>query len=250
MSAKYSTIFISVILSILLTDSSNAACFETLPFSYKDGLLRDSTNNKKKCVAVKINPVQMIFCELPVSFEVFGKQRYSLQFQVGYIFPKYDALLQQFMLGQGHDGDATNTGIFSYRTSPFNNYGVSTKVELRKYGKSLYYGFQLMYKYCYYNKLTFTLEQGGTAFHQTESKDSNIGGIGFILGRQSKRARVVFDWYLCAGMRHRSMNIVIHEKSPYFHPQVTSSPSTSENSTSVYPFVNIGSRIGLKFGQQ
>ena len=249
MPAKCSAIFINVILFILLTGSSKAAGFETLPFSYKDVTPGDSTRDKKISGIVKINPVQVIFCEIPVSVEFFGKNRSSFQFQVGYIFPRYNALLQKLFETQGEEGDATNEGVFSYRTSPFNNHGVSTKVEFRKYGKLIYYSLQFMYKYCYYNELTYTLHSGGTTYYQTESKDSNIGGIGFVIGRQSEEARIVADWYLGAGVRYRAINVIINEITPISHPGLPTYPNTSETTTSFYPFVNMGFRIGLRFGR-
>ena len=182
--------------------------------------------------------------------EFFGANSTSFQLQVGYIFPRYNAPLQQMMEMQGEEGMATNEGIFSYRTSPYNNYGVSTKIEFRKYGKRNYYAFQMMYKYCFYDYLTYELHGGGMAYNQTESKDSNICGMGFMLGRQSEEARVVTDWYFGGGLRFRTINIVVHELAPVGRPIGPVYPDKKEYITSIYPFVNLGLRIGYRFGRK
>jgi hypothetical protein len=57
---------------------------------------RDSIPGKRAFGKLKINPLQILFSEIPVSFEIYRLRRLSLQIQVGYIFPARNSLREKF----------------------------------------------------------------------------------------------------------------------------------------------------------
>ncbi|MGC1389716.1 MAG: hypothetical protein WA816_01650 [Bacteroidales bacterium] len=209
---------------------------------------------------LKINPIQPIFSEIPVSFEIYRTPKRSLQFQVGFIFPRRNSKMNQTAFNSnGEEGMATDKGLFSYRRSPFNNDGgINLKMEIRNYSreinspqttnhkKSFYYAPQFTYKYCFYKDQTFAMHYNGFSHYQTESKYSNILGFGIMIGIQSSNHSFVTDWYGGLGFRCRSTSVTIHEiYSPYALPGTTIYPDTNNNDVSFYPFVNLGVRLGF-----
>ena len=195
--------------------------------------------------AIKINPMQLLFNEFPVSFEWGFSRDRSVQFQTGFIFPSSkNYSLRHLFESSGPNADASTAGLFSYRKSPYNNHGLSFKFEFRKNRRYAYYGPQLTYKYCFYKEATFPVYNGSISRDITETKYSNIFGIGYILGRQWNSSVLVFDFYTCIGFRVRSMSVttVKIEDSP--RPVIY--PNTTENFSSFYPFINLGLRMGLK----
>lgn len=205
----------------------------------------DSMTNRRSVKIIKINPTQLFFSEIPVSFEYFYKQKSSVQFQLGFIFPINEQMPQRHLFeSMGKNGNATSDGLLSYRTSPYNNWGLSFKLELREYRRFLYYGAQFMYKYCFYKEATFPLNSMSITIDQTESKFSHIFGLGFIMGRQFEAGKMVFDGYSGAGFRVRSMSVTILKISD--PPRPVTYPNKKEEFSSVYPFINFGLRIGIK----
>jgi hypothetical protein len=205
----------------------------------------DSVTNHGSVKIIKINPGQVFFSEIPVSFEYFYKQRSSIQFQLGYIFPLNEELPPILLFeSMGQNGDATSEGLFSYMTSPYNNYGLSFRIELREYKRYLYYAPQFIYKYCFYKEAAFPIYSNRITVDQTESKFSNIFGLGFIIGRQFEAGKMVFDGYSGVGLRVRSISVTILKiVDP---PRPDKYPNSKENFTSFYPFINFGFRIGIK----
>jgi hypothetical protein len=221
----------------------------------------DSIPEKRALGTLKINPVQPIFSEIPVSFEIYRTPKRSTQFQIGFIFPRRNSRMNQTVFNSnGEEGMATNNGLFSYRRSPFNNdFGINLKTEFRVYSreinspqttnpkKSFYYAPQLTYKYCFYKDQTFALHYSGFPHYQTESKYSHILGIGIMIGRQSYNHNFVTDWYGGLGFRCQTMSVTIHEiYSPYAQPGKTVYPNTTNNDITFYPFINIGVRLGFE----
>jgi hypothetical protein len=199
----------------------------------------DSIPGKTSFGVIKINPIQVLFSEIPVSFEVNFPRKRSVQFQLGLIFPFPEKSLERkFFEESGENGEVSSNGLISYRKSPYNNYGLSFKFEFRKYGRYYYHGPQLMYKNCFYKNSIFSIYDG----YQTESKFSNIIGFGYILGRQNDGRNIVFDWYGCIGFRVRlmSVNVLKIQDGKTFYPNSTKSINT------FYPFINLGLRIGIK----
>jgi hypothetical protein len=199
----------------------------------------DSIPGKRTLGIIKINPIQPFFGEIPFSFELFRPKDRSIQFQAGLIFPFPEKSFQRRVFEtSGENGEVTSRGLVSYRKSPYNNYGLSVKLEFRKFGKYYYHGPQLMYKYCFYKNSIFSIYDG----YQTESKFSNIIGLGYILGRQDDRRNIVFDWYGCAGFRYRVMLIKvlkIQDGQSYY-------PNSKKFINTFYPFINLGLRLGIK----
>jgi hypothetical protein len=232
-------------------DSSKA-----LPLS---DTIKEAGRNVKLFGNLKINPIKIIFCEIPVSLEVYVKPRSSLQFEVGYIYPNRDNRINEvFFDSQGEEGMATDEGLFSYRNSPFNNdAGINLKTEIRKYSreinppekedhnKSFYYALQMGYKFCFYKKQTFEMHHGGATYYQTETKYSHIPRIGIMIGKQSFKHSFITDFYGGLGCMIRMMSVTIHEiYNPT--PGLTQYPNIVEDKVSFYPFFNLGVRFGLE----
>ena len=207
---------------------------------YPDTILADVSLG-----AIKINPLQLLFNEFPVSIEIDIPHERSVQFQLGYIFPSAkNYSFRKLFESNGTNADASNTGLLSYRQSPYNNYGFSFKVEFRKNRRYAYYGPQIMYKYCFYKEATFPIYNGSITRDKTEYKYSNIIGIGYFLGRQWDNHELIFDLYTCIGFRLRQMSVTTVKIVD--SPRPVSYPNTTENFSSFYPFINIGLRIGVK----
>jgi hypothetical protein len=188
---------------------------------------------------IKVNPIQPLFGEIPFSFELYHRKERSVQFQIGFIFPfPKKSFERRFIEEAGENGEVTSSGLFSYRKSPYNNYGISFKFEFRKYGRYYYHGPQLMYKNCFYKNSIFSISDG----YQTESKFSNIIGFGYVLGRQNDRRNIVFDWYGCIGLRFRVMSVNVKK----IQDGQTIYPNSLKSISSFYPFINLGLRMGLK----
>jgi len=231
--------------------------FSFLNRAYSDTLkskMGDEFDNKKDSIQdytdlkiLKINPNQFLFSEIPISFEVFHKLKSSTQFQLGFIFPYNQEFPPRHLFeSYGRNGNASSKGLLSYRNSPYNSYGLSLKIEFRKYGRYLYYAPQIMYKYCFYNKETFPVDLVSATWDQTESKSSNIFGLGFMIGRQSYHGSYIIDRYVGFGFRARSLSYRIIAITNPWHPEYNKYPNEERNSFSFYPFVNLGIRIGVK----
>ena len=193
---------------------------------------------------IKFNPVQSLFGEIPVSFELICPKERSIQFQVGLIFPfSKESTARILFESNGTNADASSKGLLSYRNSPYNSFGLSFKFEFRKYGRYFYHGPQFMYKNSFYKNATFEVYGPGITLDQTESKFSNIFGFGYILGRQSDGNNIVFDWYGCIGFRYRAMSVNVIKIR---YPQTIQYPNSTETMNTFYPFINLGVRIGFK----
>lgn len=237
------------LVAILLFSFSNScpgvSCKSS--FSKEPVNISADTSYQQHFRIIKINPFQILFCEIPLSFESFHDLNKSIQFQLGFIFPlRESSELRRELLDIRYNSTLSNEENYSYRKSPFYNYGLSFKIEFRKYGRRLYYAPQLMYKNCFYKEAIFPIHGGGVTLYQTESKKSNIFGFGFILGKQSYEGNMVLDWYGGVGLRHRSMSVkILKIENPAF-PAGTSYPDSEKNYGSFYPFINFGLRLGFK----
>lgn len=239
MKNQFQTLFIVAFLivfgSICHANNLNETTITGL-FGYSD---IDSVQGKKSLGIIKVNLIQPLFGEIPLSFELFPSKERSLQIQVGLIFPFPEKSFERKLFeSSGENGEVSSSGLVSYRKSPYNNYGFSFKFEFRKYGRYYYHGPQLMYKYCFYKNSIFSIYDG----YQTESKFSNIIGVGYILGRQNDKRNLVFDWYGCIGFRYRVMLIKvlkIQDGQSYY-------PNSKKFINTFYPYINLGLRLGIK----
>lgn len=223
----------------------------------------DSIPEKRAFGTLKLNPIQILTCEIPVSFEIYRPGQVSLQIQIGYIFPARKSPMGQFFESWGTEGTAKSEGLISYRKSPYNNDGgINLKIEFRKYKHSLgndgnrpyssaYFAPQLMYKYTFYTNQTFTKKDGtgggDFTYYQTESKNSHLFGFGLMFGHQSCKGKFVTDLYVGFGLRIRVIDAKILEISEYWNrPGYPIYPNTVESNVSIYPFVNLGLRMGFE----
>ena len=247
MKKQFFYLLVGSMLFVFCCRSSAKNLMETgFPGSYGH-LSSDSIPTDISFVNIKINPIQLLFSEIPVAFEIFLPKDRSLQLQLGFIFPQNESSgLRKFFESSGTNGDASSEGLVSYRTSPFNNYGFSVKFEIRKYGKSLYFGPQFMYKSCFYRKTVFPVYGGNITLNQTENKTTNILGIGFVTGLQTDNNEFVFDWYAAFGFRVRAMSVTVLKIENPAYKKGTSYPNSTEDFFNFYPFINLGVRIGFQ----
>lgn len=240
---------ILIFVALLLFSFSNSGFGVTLKSTVINDLNNgetDSIQNQRNFRILKVNPFQTLFCEIPVSFEAFYKQKSSIQFQLGFIFPLPEkSELREFLVGLGHNYSDYNSEKYFYRRNPYCNHGLSFKIEFRKYVRHFYYAPQLMYKFCFYKEATFPVYSNSITVNQTESKFSNIFGLGFIIGHQSCYRNLVIDMFGGVGLRQRYMSVtVIKIQNPWHNTEIY--PNTKENFDSFYPFVNFGYRFGFK----
>jgi hypothetical protein len=221
-------------------------------------LTADSLSEKRAFGTLKFNPVQAVFSEIPVSLEIYRKDRFSLQIQAGYIFSSKKSPFKPLFESWGTEATASDGYLLSYRRSPFNNDGgVNIKIEFRKYKHPLnrnsyysssYFAPQLMYKFTQYDHQKFTIKHGTDfTFYQTESKHSSSFGLGIIFGHQYRFEKFILDNYAGFGLRLTSIKCRINEISTYFpRPGWPYYPNTLESQSRIYPFVNLGLRFGFE----
>lgn len=229
-----------VLLFVLVITGNNACGMPGGPGSRHDELFGNEVNSDpltglKYRFAIKVNTLQVLFCEAPVAFEMFGRNNKSLQVHAGIIFPlEDDSFLQDFFRSSGDNGTASEKGLFSYRVSPYNNHGLSFRYEFRTYVNGYYIGPQVTYKFLNYDDASFHVFSEGELITRKESKFSRIFGLGLMAGRQTYFGRQVTDFYAGIGLRYRTMDI-----------DITSPENENKSIRSYYPFFNIGFRTGI-----
>ncbi len=209
----------------------------------------DTIKRENPFLAIKINPFQFVFNEIPVSIEYIFNQKSSLQLQVGYIFPSEKGSFPRWLFEEtGTGGTTTDQHILIHQRSPYNSHGLSFKLEMKGTGKNLYYAPQFMYKHSYYNEEIFQVFSS-VPLNQTESKNANIFGFGLMIGRQSYEGILVVDWYGGLGFRINFTSLTILKvENPYTPGHPLSSEPRNEDFMWVYPFLNFGLRVGIKLG--
>ena len=251
---KYLVCYFFVALSLLETNGSS------IDNEYFSGFLpdnpKDSVPGKKAFGTLKISPLQILASEIPAAFEIFIGWDLSLQLQAGYIFPT--DIIAHWLEKTGPGGGVVTKGPLNYRIIPYNNdAGVNLKFEFRKYFKPMvhsnhtpyqrfYLAPQITYKNCYYNNNTFLHDPSGIPVIQVESKDANIFGFGFMLGRQRCRDRFVSDWFGGVGFRSREIKTIIHEKYVYGPSVPLPIDQNTVNEHSSYFFINFSARFGFE----
>jgi hypothetical protein len=227
-----------ILLFIWITGKCNCS-----DFSFASNTI-DTTIQNSSLRVLKINPIQFALGEIPVSWEVFSSSKKSTQFQIGILIP----FLRTLPSGVSADLQ-TVSDLISYRNLPYLSYGISSKVELRKYGKKRYFALQGMLKYSAYSNRTFTTWDSDAtyeSFDQVESKTSIILGLGFMIGKQTYKKSIVTDRYWGFGLRLRNLDGSVSQRN-YPSPRGSIEINKPFSSTSVYPFLNFGIRFGKTF---
>ena len=206
---------------------------------------KDTTIASPSYLIVKINPYQYVLSEIPVSIEYLSGNNQSIQVQLGFIIPKSrDFFAESFFEMNGDNGTASPEGIFSYRNTPFLNNGFSLKIEFKNYHDRYYFAPQVMIKHYSYSHLTFPVFSGSITVDQEESRIANVAGLGCILGQQRSDGNLTYEWYTGAGIRFRSMNTNVHQ---IYLPTGYKTVNKFYPKASIYPFINLGIRIGFRF---
>ena len=131
--------------------------------------------------------------------------------------------------------------------SPFINWGLSVKLELRRYRNTFYYGPQFMEKFVFYPKTVVynkygTLEDGVV---RLQSGYANVVGCGYFIGWQKVTKGFVTDLFLGVGARYRLAIRKIHEEQNLMGPNVIFPDPKTENLSRAYPALNFGLRLGF-----
>jgi hypothetical protein len=212
-------------------------------FDQPDSISQKVQNSSLR--VLKFNTIQIAFGEMPVSWEVFLGEKLSIQYQIGILIPIFRKVPSVMDLFPPSD-------MTSRRTMPFVSYGISSKIELRKYGKDSYFALQGMYKYSAYNNLSITIWDSDPtyeSFEQFESKTSYILGIGIIMGRQKYMNDRVHDLYCGFGFRLRKLNgFILARKYP--SPAGRHEIDAPFHNSEFYPFINFGIRFGKTFSKK
>lgn len=235
-------------LSVCLTSNGSISADSIAKYAAYPTLNSDPVTGKIYSFVIKVSTLQVLYSEAPFSVEIFMHHNFSMQFQAGIIFPlERDHFLEQFFQSGGKNASASPKGLISYRTSPYNSHGISLKYELRKYYGNSYIASQLMYKYSYYDNSVFDIYKDNIAVKQTESKNSSVGGLGVMFGRQTYFMKQATDWYIGVGIRARQVNaMVLKDQYQDAHSEIVY-PNSLETKFSIYPFINFGFRTGLVF---
>lgn len=243
---SFTTLFICVLLvaSQNIYGIDNPA--DSIEIYTSSSLNTNPFTGKRYLGTIKVNILQVLFSEVPFSMELFLKNDLSIQLQAGIIFPlESESFLEQFFRSSGTNSTASDKGLLSYRKSPYNTHGMSFKAEFRKYRNAYYYAPQVMYKTSRYDGSVFHVFRDNRVVEQTESKSTRVIGIGLMAGRQTYFMKQATDWYLGVGMRARYISANILSIRDPKEPQGILHTAYSDNSFKIYPFINMGFRIGL-----
>ena len=256
--------FLSGLHSVLLSGQKRAFNFDIpekdfLSINKKDTLQRRN---------IKINPVKLAFNELSVTYEHFRKP--ILIHQSPEKLTGIDSIINKrkkehisstsYIIGFMYPSDINH--LIAYKDqihytcvqylddagiSPFINWGLSLKLDFRRYRNTFYWGPEFMEKFVFYTK-TRVDNQSGTAEEPSERLQSgyaNIIGFGYFIGWQTERKRLVTDLFFGAGARYRSATRKIWEEQFTPGPKVSFPDPKTENLSRAYPALNFGIRLGF-----
>jgi len=217
---------------------------------------------------IKINPTKFFFNEISLSYEQFKKiagfgssasdltgidsiiykrkteQISSVNYIFGFIFPSDIDNMVQYKQDIHIEciKQLEDAGL-----SPFINWGLSFKLEFRRYRNTFYYGPQFMEKFVFYPKTTVD-NLSGTEMEgvvRLQSGYANVLGFGYFIGWQTENKGFVTDLFLGAGCRLRLAVRRIYEEQNYMGPNVIFPEPRTENLNRFYPALNFGIRLGF-----
>jgi hypothetical protein len=217
---------------------------------------------------LKINPFKIFFNEISVSYEQFRKiselkpvasdltgidsiiikrkaeRKSSIYYIAGFIYPSDINNLIEYK-------DQIHYTCVRYLddagTSPFINWGLSLKLDLRRYRNNFYHGPEFMEKFVFYPKTVVDSQSGSLeeGFVRLQSGYANILGFGYFIGFQKEYRGFVTDFFFGAGVRYRSAIRKIWEEQNYLGPKVIFTEPKTENLSRAYPALNLGVRLGF-----
>ena len=249
----------------LLLSGQKKALYYYLP-------LRESGSIYKKDTLrhgiIKINPVKLAFNEISVTYEYFRKpilmlQSYEKLTEIDSIInARKEAYISStsYIIGFIYPSDVNN--LISYKEqihytcikylddagiSPFINWGLSLKLDLRRYRNTFYWGPEFMEKFVFYTKTLLDTESGTLedGLIRLQSGWANIIGFGYFIGWQAERKGFVTDIFFGAGARYRLAVRKIWEEQNYMGPNVIFPDPKAENMSRAYPALNFGIRLGF-----
>lgn len=217
---------------------------------------------------LKINPFKIFFNEISLSYEQFRKipgikspvsdlsgidsiiykrkteHVSSVNYIFGFVFPSDIDHAVQYKQDVNY---LCIKYLGDIGLSPFINWGLSAKVDFRRYRNTFYYGPEFMEKFVFYPKTTVN-NKSGTEMEgvvRLQSGYANILGFGYFIGWQTEKKVFVTDLFLGAGCRLRLAVRKIYEEQNYLGPNVIFPEPKTENLNRLYPALNFGIRLGF-----
>jgi hypothetical protein len=257
---KNKIIFLLVLITGLHSGFMSGQASGSFPISKQDSIRHRN---------IKINPVKLAFNEISVDYEHFRKPIKMLQpsedlkaidsiiikrkterisstnYIIGLIYPSDINHLIEYK-------DQIHYTCVQYLDdagiSPFINWGLSLKLDFRRYRNNFYWGPEFMEKFVFYTK-KWVDNQSGNADEPSERLQSgyaNIIGFGYFIGWQMERKGFVTDLFFGAGARYRSAIRKIWEEHFYQGgPTILYPDPKTENLSRAYPSINFGIRLGF-----
>jgi hypothetical protein len=229
-----------------------------------------SINNKDslKRGNIKINPVKLAFNEISVTYEHFRKailiqqspdKLTGIDSIINYRIKKYTSSTS-YIIGFIYPSDVNH--LIGYKDqihytcikylddagiSPFINWGLSLKLDFRRYRNTFYWGPEFMEKFVFYPKTPVDEESGTPEYImvRVQSGWANIIGFGYFTGWQTEIKGLVIDLFFGAGIRFRSAERKIWEEQYSQGPNITYPDPKAENMSRIYPSINLGIRLGF-----
>jgi hypothetical protein len=257
-------LFISGLHSLLL--SGQMIAFEN------DLLLKDSRSiNKKDTLKggnIKINLLKLAFNEVSVTYEHFrnpflmqnssekltgidsiinkrkNEHVSSTSYIIGFIYPSDVNNLIEYK-------DQIHYTCVQYLDdagiSPFINWGLSFKLDFRRYRKTFYWGPEFVEKFVFYPKTLVDNESWSVEYisKRLQSGYANVLGFGYFIGWQKEFKGLVTDLFFGAGVRYRVAIRKIWEERFYQGPTVLYPDPKTDNLSRAYPALNLGIRFGF-----
>ncbi len=235
--------------------------------------VKDSVSVIKKDVLkrgnIKINPAKLACNEISVTYEHFRKPILIMQSPEN--LTGIDSIINKrkkehisstsYIIGFMYPSDINH--LIEYKDqihytciqylddagiSPFINWGLSLKLDFRRYRNTFYWGPEFMEKFVFYTK-TKVDNQSGNADEPSarlQSGYANIIGFGYFIGWQKEFKGIVTDLFFGAGVRYRVAIRKIWEEHFYQGgPTILYPDPITDNLSRAYPALNLGIRVGF-----
>lgn len=260
----YLLLFITGLHPIILSGQKKALYYD-LPVKYSRAINKKDTLKRGN---IKINPVKLAFNEISVTYEHFRKPiliHHSSEKHTG-----IDSIINKrkkehisstnYIIGFIYPSDVNH--LIEYKDqihytcvqyfddagiSPFMNWGLSFKLDFRRYRNTFYWGPEFVEKFVFYPKTLVDNQSGSVEYgsERLQSGYANILGFGYFIGWQKEFKGLIADLFFGAGVRYRASIRKIWEEHFYQGPTVLYPDPINDNLSRAYPALNLGIRFGF-----